>query len=167
VTDRTERATSAVHPVPATGPRPEAGSRVKRGTPAEIGADCARGEHSDGTDATKDHKRVSPEGKRIGALMARIAEREVGSLALQGEPDERCASCAFRVGTVPNGCIQTQSDVIKAVAEDVPFLCHAHRKQVICWGWFAARRVVDRMERARGEKLPPAPWEFSPPDEQR
>lgn len=113
------------------------------------------------TDPTKDHKRVSPEGKKIGALMVRIAEPEIAALAQEDEPDERCASCAFRAGTVPNGCFQTQSDVAKAIAENVPFLCHAHKTQVICWGWFAARRVVARMERARGKPLPPTPWPFS------
>ncbi len=114
----------------------------------------------------KDHRRTSPEGRKLGAFMARIVATEIAALAAEDEPDERCVSCAFRLGTVPNGCFQTQSDVIKAVSENVPFMCHSRRAadgspDTICWGWFAARRVLMRLNRP----LPPTPWEFSPPDE--
>lgn len=117
-----------------------------------------------------DHHRVSAEGKAIGATMARLADSECRSLAAEGETDERCKTCAFRLGTVPNGCIQTQCDAVKAVTEDVPFMCHAHQDRNghydrICHGWFAVRRIADRAE-AAGKVLPKAPWEFSPPDEQ-
>lgn len=116
-----------------------------------------------------DHHRVTPEGKAMGVLMSRLADAECAALARQEEPDERCKTCAFRAGTVPNGCAQTQCDVAKAVFEDVPFLCHSHsdghgRYDKICHGWFAVRRIVDRMERATGEKIT-VPWEFSPPDQ--
>jgi len=117
-----------------------------------------------------DHHRVSPEGKAMGKEMARLADAECNALAVQNEPDERCKTCAFRSGTVPNGCFQTQSDVLKAVTDNVPFMCHAHqdshgRYDHICYGWFAVRRIANRMEKARGKKLPKADWEFSPPDE--
>jgi hypothetical protein len=116
---------------------------------------------------TKGHHRVTPEGKMIGALMVRLAEAEIARLAIEGEPDERCASCAFRLGTVPNGCPQTQMDVSKAVAEKVPFMCHAV-KQIgtkVCHGWFAAVREAQRrpnfaMLAEHTRKIP-----FSPPDE--
>lgn len=116
-----------------------------------------------------DHHRVSAEGQALGLNFARIADAECAALAGEGEDDERCKSCAFRAGTVPNGCIQTQLDVAKAVAEDVPFMCHCNldargRPTKICHGWFALRRVADRMERATGKKMAPAPYEFSPPD---
>lgn len=118
-----------------------------------------------------DHHRVSPEGKKLGALAAQLADGECATLARDGEDDERCKSCAFRAGTVPNGCLQTQLDVMKAVAEDIPFMCHQHldargQPSKVCHGWFAARRVVGRIEAATGQKMPPAPYEFSPPDEQ-
>jgi hypothetical protein len=121
-------------------------------------------------DEVHDHHRVTPEGRELGKLTARLADAECISLAAQDEPDERCKTCAFRAGTVPNGCFQTQSDAIKAVTDDVPFMCHTHqdasgRYDCICYGWFAVRRIADRMEKATGEKLPRAPWEFSPPDE--
>lgn len=118
----------------------------------------------------RDHHRVSPEGKTAGALMARLADAECAVLASKhDEPDERCKTCAFRAGTVPNGCAQTQSDVAKAVIEHVPFMCHSHqdaggRFNRICHGWFAVTRIVDRA-RTAGAQLPEkAPWDFSPPD---
>lgn len=118
----------------------------------------------------RNHHRVSPEGRKLGVVAARLADAECAALVLDGEEDERCQSCAFRAGTVPNGCLQTQLDVMKAVAEDIPFMCHQHldqrgRPSKVCHGWFAARRVVDRIEAATGQKMPPAPYEFSPPDE--
>ena len=118
-----------------------------------------------------DHHRVSPEGRRAGAAMAKLADAECRNLAARNqEPDTRCKTCAFRAGAVPNGCAQTMGDAYKAVAEDVPFMCHqkrdaAGRPNTVCHGWFALRCIADRMEAATGEKLPPAPWEFSPPDE--
>jgi len=105
-----------------------------------------------------DHHRVTPEGRALGEQMVRFTEPIIKRLEAEGEPDDRCASCAFRPGTVPNGCAQTQMDALKAVMEDVPFLCHSHAIKgnfyMPCWGWFAARQVV------KGKT--PCPWEFSP-----
>lgn len=113
-----------------------------------------------------DHNRVTPEGRAAGFQIVRLTEPAVAELERQGEPDERCKTCAFRLGTVPNGCIQTQLDALKAVLEDVPFMCH-QRMERICHGWFAARVAVDRAELARGTKLDmTCPWEFSPPDQE-
>lgn len=116
---------------------------------------------------TRNRNRVTPEGKACGFQMVRLTEPAIAALAAEGEPDERCTSCAFRLGTVPNGCLQTQSDAMKAVIEGVPFLCHQHdRKEMPCHGWFAARVAIKRAEKARGTKLEvTCPWEFSPPDE--
>jgi len=118
-------------------------------------------------DPTKDHRRVSPLGKQMGATMAKLADRMCASLAAEGEPDTKCKSCAFRLGTVPNGCAQTQSDVLKAVSEGVPFICHKNLpgQRDICHGWFALRVLTRRLEEATGQGLPPCPWEFSPPDQ--
>lgn len=117
-----------------------------------------------------DHHRVSPEGRAAGAIVARLADAECVALARDGEADERCKTCAFRAGTVPNGCAQTQLDVQKALLEDVPFMCHCHldaagRPTKVCFGWFAVRRIVDRYEKATGRKLPACDYEFSPPDQ--
>jgi hypothetical protein len=116
-----------------------------------------------------DHHRVSAAGRAMGRTAAALADAECAALARAGEEDERCPSCALRAGTVPNGCAQTQLDVMKAVAEDVPFMCHCHRDAAgrptrICHGWFAVRRIADRYEKATGQKLAPAPYDFSPPD---
>ncbi len=113
-----------------------------------------------------DHKRVSPEGRALGEQLVRMTSPAIQALADQGEPDERCKSCAFRLGTVPNGCLQTQADAVKAVIENVPFLCHqADRDHMPCHGWFAARWAVRQAEKVRGPMpFTKCPWEFSPPD---
>lgn len=81
-----------------------------------------------------------------------------------GLRDQMCASCACRPGGVPNGCLQTQLDLLKAVCEGKPFLCHAPKDGRMCAGWAGVRaeHVADPM---------PAPiqaiverWEYSPPD---
>lgn len=105
-----------------------------------------------------DHHRVSPEGKACGEFMAKVAAAQIVKLAEEGEPVECCKTCAFRPGTVPNGCAQTQSDVLKAVLEGVAFMCHQNRGEV-CAGWFAARQDP----RVKGRVIP-CDWEFSPPD---
>ena len=114
-----------------------------------------------------DHSRVSPAGRALGEQMARLSDNACEALAKVGEADERCKSCAFRMGTVPNGCLVTQSDALKAVIEDVPFMCHqANRNGAVCHGWFAARVQIDERALA-GKPLPvtKCPWEFSPPDD--
>ncbi len=103
-----------------------------------------------------DHHRVTPEGKQCGEQVARLTEKGIAKLVTEGEPDERCKTCAFRAGTVPNGCPQTQADVMKCVLEAVPFYCH-QRKGELCHGWYAARVAL-------GGKICRVPWDFSPPD---
>ena len=117
-------------------------------------------------DPTRDHSRVTPEGRALGEQMVRMTEPTIRSLERDGEPDERCKSCAFRAGTVPNGCHQTQMDALKAVVDGVPFLCHqADKKGWPCHGWYAARVAIRRAQEARGAALAvTCPWDFSPPD---
>lgn len=116
---------------------------------------------------TNDHSRVSPEGRALGEQIVRITEPWIARLEAEGEPDTRCKSCAFRSGTVPNGCLQTQMDVLKAVIEKVPFKCHQHdQKGQICHGWFAARVATRHAEDVKGPfQVTSCPWDFSPPDE--
>lgn len=113
-----------------------------------------------------DHKRVTPEGRVLGAQTARLADNAAAHLARIGEADERCKSCAFRAGTVPNGCLQTQADVVKCLVERVPFGCHQPAGG-ICHGWYAAQVLMRAKEKATGQSRPnlTCPWEFSPPDE--
>lgn len=118
-------------------------------------------------DSTKDHHRVTPEGRAAGAQLVRLTEPTIARLAAEGEPDERCKSCAFRPGTVPNGCLQTQLDALKAVVEGVPFLCHqADRGRAPCHGWFAARVAIREAEQRKGPLKVTCPWNFSPPDQE-
>lgn len=114
------------------------------------------------------HKRTTPGGRALGRRIAAIAHRECTRLNGEGEPDERCTSCAFRTGTVPNGCHQTQLDALKAIVENVPFLCHQHgRRGQICHGWYAVRTAVTRAEAAKGPMpINEVPWDFSPPDKE-
>ncbi len=111
------------------------------------------------------HERCTPEGRRCGEQLSRLTDVEVGKLIAEGEwkEDERCASCAFRHGTVPNGCPQTQLDAMKAVMEKETFYCHVAREgQPVgvhpCMGWFAAMQAV------KSKPAVKCPWEFSEPD---
>lgn len=113
------------------------------------------------------HSRVSPEGVALGKTAVAMAEKGLLALMAEGETDDRCKTCAFRAGTVPNGCAQTQLDVFKCVIENKPFLCHQTSKnQNVCHGWYAARNLMRRMEKAKGPfPIRAVPYEFSPPDE--
>lgn len=56
---------------------------------------------------------------------------------------ERCKSCAFRAGTLPNGCPDTVWDALKCVVEMRDFSCHQHFDENgkpidICVGWLLA-----------------------------
>lgn len=104
--------------------------------------------------ATEDRSRITREGRLLGSKLINLAESKIPQLIAQGEPDERCATCAFRKDTVPNGCIQTVMDALKAVSEGKPFMCHS-KSDAICHGYYAARLAV-------GNKIAKAPWEYSP-----
>lgn len=103
----------------------------------------------------------------MGLLMVRLVSPALAELALDGELDERCRSCAFRYGTVPNGDFQTQLDVLKAVYEGRRFACHMKEPvgTVTCHGWYAARVALRRKNPALVEHPMACPWDFSPPDE--
>lgn len=119
------------------------------------------------------HNRVTPEGIAMGKSAARLAELgrtrlvKMGLADVKGPGlrDEMCKTCACRPGTVPNGCLQTQMDFLKAAAEGKPFQCHAPLNGQLCAGWVRARAELV------ANPLPPqalaliAKWEYSPPDE--
>lgn len=125
------------------------------------------------TDPTKDHSRVSPTGKAMGAQLARIAERGRARMEAQGLTslnlpmlrDEMCKSCAARPGTVPNGCLQTQMDILKAASEGKPFLCHAPADGKLCAGWAGARAELVAKPLPAEAQAMVASWDYSPPDE--
>ena len=119
------------------------------------------------------HPRVTPTGQAMGKSAARLAElgrtrlAELGLADVKGPGlrDGMCKTCACQPGTVPNGCLQTQLDFLKAVHEGRPFLCHAPMDGKICAGWVRARAEVacNPLPAPIAELL--AQHEYSPPDE--
>lgn len=74
----------------------------------------------------------TPEGRSLGAHLARFADRAEEKLRdrmaarnVDKPVPERCQSCAFRDGTLPNGCPTTVMDAVKCLMEGDTFLCHA------------------------------------------
>ena len=81
------------------------------------------------------------EGEALATLIVNKIRGTFSSVAVKapGLRDDMCKSCACRPGTVPNGCLQTQLDLLKAASEGRPFLCHAPRDGRICAGWASVR----------------------------
>jgi hypothetical protein len=104
--------------------------------------------------ATKDRSRITPLGIKFGNKLRRISDPGIKQLELEGEPDERCSSCAFRADTVPAGCIQTTMDAMKASIEGTVFTCHAAADKKSCHGWYAARVALK-------SSMGTAPWNYS------
>lgn len=107
---------------------------------------------------TTPHHRTTPHGRELGLHLARLTNPMIFQLSLEGEPDARCQSCAFTLGTVPNGSPQATMDALKCVMEGVPFYCHVKRlpsgERETCHGWYAGRVALGG---ARQEM----PWPFS------
>jgi hypothetical protein len=108
----------------------------------------------------------STEGRLLGTQLARLHDKAAPGVLTQF-PDHarRCASCAFRAGTVPNGCFITTMDALKAVIEGEPFYCHHDRADdgsptALCVGWAIAVTSIDGAARERLLPLT-ADWEFS------
>lgn len=119
------------------------------------------------------HHRVTSEGRAMGKSAARLAElgrerlKELGLADVKGPGlrEDMCTTCACRLGTVPNGCLQTQMDFLKAAAEGERFLCHSPRDGKLCAGWVRVRAelVANPLPSQAMELL--STWEYSPPDE--
>lgn len=118
------------------------------------------------------HSRVTPEGQSMGASAARLAElgkQRLLDAGLAGVTaprlrDEMCKTCACQRGSVPNGCLQTQLDFLKAVVEGTPFLCHAPHDGRLCAGWVRARAEIAANPPPPGLVALIAKHKFSPPD---
>lgn len=106
----------------------------------------------------QDTSRITPQGQQLGADLVALVEPAIASLAADGEPDTRCASCAFRAGTVPNGCPVTVLDAFKATMEGQPFLCHLQLgNRGTCHGWYAGQVAL----RAKGIETQHVPYQYS------
>jgi hypothetical protein len=87
-------------------------------------------------------------GREAGIQLARLCDAaERSRMPLH----PRCTTCAFRAGTIPNGCEATVLDANKCLIENIPFMCH-ERKGQPCSGW-ATMRIKDSKIKA--------PWPFS------
>jgi hypothetical protein len=118
------------------------------------------------------HKRITPQGTAMGKNATRMAALGLARLESLGLDTvtapmlrkEMCASCACRPNTVPNGCLQTQMDLLKAAHEGRPFRCHAPSDGRICTGWLYVRAEL------AANPLPPEAaalidkWEYTPAD---
>lgn len=121
------------------------------------------------------HNRVTPQGKAMGKNAARLAELgrvrlvKMGLDGLKGGNlrGEMCKTCACQPGSVPNGCVQTQMDFLKAAHEGKPFLCHSPKDGSLCAGWVRVRAelVADPLPPEAAKLLDK--WEYSPPDEEQ
>jgi hypothetical protein len=117
--------------------------------------------------------RVTPQGQAMGKNAVRLAElgrKRLDALGLSNVKAPRlresmCKSCACRANTVPNGCLQTQLDFLKAGDEGKPFMCHAPNNGQICTGWMQARAEVVANPLPDEARQLIAQWEYSPPDE--
>ena len=107
-------------------------------------------------------------GKSV-ARLAQLGRRRLEAVGLTGlglpaMRDEMCKTCACQPGKVPNGCLQTQLDFLKAVVEGEKFLCHSPKDGRVCAGWVAVRaeHVANPLPREAQEFL--SRWEYSPPE---
>lgn len=119
------------------------------------------------------HSRVTPEGQLVGIVSTRLAQKGHARLKAQGLDkvqapslrDSMCKTCACQPGSVPNGCLQTQLDFLKAAAEGRPFLCHSPHDGKLCTGWVHARAEISANPLPRQVQELIDNWEYSPPDE--
>lgn len=66
-----------------------------------------------------ERNKPTPEGRILGKQVARLTEVAIAEMKEAGiEPLERCASCAFRGGTFPNGCPETYTVVSVATTSN-------------------------------------------------
>jgi len=103
--------------------------------------------------------RPTPEGRELGAGIARLCDKAIAEKRTHIPTfPERCGTCAFRLGTIPNGCPETLMDAMKCVLEVRPFMCHEQLDENkepngLCAGWYGMM-TADRKPVA-------APWPFS------
>jgi hypothetical protein len=113
--------------------------------------------------------RPTDAGRALGRELARLADHaEAESLTRFPNSGARCRTCAFRLGTVPNGCELTLMDALKAVIEQFPFMCHETIAQgakihcvgngaSLCAGW----ATMISAPLPDGLRNVVAPWEYS------
>jgi len=112
---------------------------------------------------TEKRNQPCPAGRALGEQLARLseaAEKEVRP-RLPADFPERCASCAFRLDTFPNGCLPTVMDAMKCAMEGKMFYCHHGTPDVNgrhtqpCIGYLISRASM------HGKTPLEVPWKFS------
>lgn len=89
---------------------------------------------------------ATDEGRALGRQLARLCDGQ-----LEGKPDHRCDTCAFRAGDhLANGSPGTLMNALKCAVEREVFWCHEHQRP--CAGWAAMRFPADTRAQA--------PWAF-------
>jgi uncharacterized Zn-binding protein involved in type VI secretion len=119
------------------------------------------------------HSRVSPKGQAMGRSAVRLADlglKRLQSLGLDTVEapmlrGEMCKTCACRPGVVPNGCLQTQLDFLKAAHEGKPFLCHSPKDGRMCAGWVRVRAELVANPLPAGAVALLDKWEYSQADD--
>lgn len=80
--------------------------------------------------------RPSPLGIEAGVELARLTETTHHPALM-----DRCNSCAFRAGTIPNGCAETVNAAIECLQTGETFYCHqipnGAEPSKPCAGWLA------------------------------
>lgn len=84
--------------------------------------------------------RPTPEGIALGKELARLTDRaEDAGKSKFPNAKSRCGTCAYRLGTIPNGCVETVMDALKCALEFRTFMCHETMVkgecQEPCQGW--------------------------------
>lgn len=110
--------------------------------------------------------RPTPEGVALGTQMARFADiAEKRQLKEFPDMQKRCGTCAFRLGTVANGCPPTLADAIKAITEKDMFACHEkpNREEPVnpCVGFMLL------LSECRDVPVRHVPWEYSHIDDKK
>ena len=125
------------------------------------------------THPTRGRHRVSPTGQHMGrnaARMAALGQIRLKAMGLENHSvpavrSEMCPTCACREGTVPNGCLQTQLDLLKSATEGKGFYCHSPRDGRMCAGWASVRAELVANPLPPGAMVLLARWQYSPTDE--
>lgn len=103
----------------------------------------------------------------LGEIIATLTDRAEPAVRLQfPNHQERCKSCAFKHGTYPNGCLPTVMDAVKAIVENVPFMCHQKfdangNPTELCAGYAIAMAEIQKHPLPDALKKATADWEFS------
>ncbi len=95
-------------------------------------------------------------GWEAGKHIARFYDVEFAKQkeVFPNQKDKRCGSCAFREGTIPNGCESSIMDALKCVIEMKEFGCHEAERN--CFGWLILATSIPE-----DFPLKEVRWEFS------